>query len=42
MSYTVTGEFIRNFANKKLKISEVDPRGATYSIKKGKHELQAL
>lgn len=31
MSLLVTGEFTRNLANKKLKISEVDPRGATYS-----------
>lgn len=31
MSLFVTGELTRNFANRKLKISDVEPSGATYS-----------
>lgn len=33
MSYNVTGELIRNLANRKLKMSEVEPSGATYSAR---------
>lgn len=33
MSVCVTGVPIRNLANRKLKMRDVDPRGATYSEK---------
>lgn len=33
MSNFVTGVLTRNFAKRKLKISDVEPRGATYSVR---------
>ena len=42
MSWLVTGELTKNLANKKLKIRDVEPSGATYSTHNQPHSNASI